>query len=1065
MSQITYTTTATATYATGNKVQIASSNNMFSGLPIAFSGNVFGGITAGTTYYIGNIVVGYPSSTITLTTTPGGGIYSVANATGSMTATFSQGGQQIIPTVAPGEPLNQAFNAVNVNFDQIFAAGPVGTNVQIDNNTIQTLNTNGNLILNPNGVGVVIANAHVLPDQTRIRNLGSPSRKWLNIYAQYLTVDNASLGNINNLTIDVANLHVLGGSNGYVLQTDGTGNLTWTAQTGGSGNGTPGGANTQVQYNDGGAFGGTAGFTFDKTSNALSAVKINTTDVFNSNGIVLENSDLTHGATAAVVIPTNGSSDPIQVNNTYGNIALRTGAGSGITASWSFNNDGSLSLPGGDLAGLGNVIGPGNISYPFGPGPVLLANTVGNNSAYFSLTAVANADGVLGYVGMANFGGNSTTGLIETVDGTGNSYNWYFQNDGTTAFPSYTFPNVDGTSGQVFSTYGNGLIYWANAATPYANTVGSFGSDMGIGPNYAGNDPAILFGEDDVLIRTGGTANTGGQNYGELYLAGSEDAYFGQADNLVDSTYPTFNTSVFANATSIAINTPGNSWTFDNAGTLTVAGNIAFPAFGPYPNPTIGTDANANISIVTPNNIVLAPDFGGNNFVFGANGNLTIPNGIIGNGNLYVYPDANNTGGRLDIFLTYGPDVHIAAVDENLILGRDESANVTVGANGQVYIQAKNGTPYTWTFGSDSNLTVPGNIQSYYTGFSFRSTVVNISTGSPTVVVTLVDSPFPDPVTGLVTISGVTGTTEANGTWGFQAVEVNQFQLYTDATLSTPVDGTTWTSYISGGQAVSTGYQDLNLIGGNINITSGNSTASAYGNITLSTGGYNWTYGNDGELYLPSGGRLGFAGKGWTGLDGGNGSPVSITSFYANGYYAGCITNNNDGNIIVSTYTGGGLQGSWTFDNGANLVLAPTNLDAGGAGSGESAKLRGTRKIVNGYTNTYPYSTVLAAGGTPTVAYTATDNSVMSAKITFAVEGANGVWEQFDVSAVIDNTGNNVNFTVSNRVKRNNAIPDTVVTAGLDGSDRITISLNLDTSQTGGGWSSFDAVEFGLMVG
>ena len=98
------------------------------------------------------------------------------------------------------------------------------------------------------------------------------------------------------------------------------------------------------------------------------------------------------------------------------------------------------------------------------------------------------------------------------------------------------------------------------------------------------------------------------------------------------------------------------------------------------------------------------------------------------------------------------------------------------------------------------------------------------------------------------------------------------------------------------------------------------------------------------------------------------------------------------------------------------------------------------------------------------MAYTATDNSVMSVKITFAVEGANGVWEQFDVSAVIDSTGNDINFTVSNRVKRDNAIPDTVVTAAVDGSDRITISLNLDGSQTGG-WASFDAVEFGLMAG
>jgi hypothetical protein len=57
-----------------------------------------------------------------------------------------------------------------------------------------------------------------------------------------------------------------GGTNGYVLQTDGTGNLSWTAQSGNGGNGTPGGANTQIQYNDAGSFGGNVGFTFNEVS-------------------------------------------------------------------------------------------------------------------------------------------------------------------------------------------------------------------------------------------------------------------------------------------------------------------------------------------------------------------------------------------------------------------------------------------------------------------------------------------------------------------------------------------------------------------------------------------------------------------------------------------------------------------------------------------------------------------------------------------------------------------------------------------------------------------------------
>ncbi len=48
------------------------------------------------------------------------------------------------------------------------------------------------------------------------------------------------------------------------LHNDGTGVLTWAAVSA-----TPGGSNTQIQFNDGGAFGGDSDFTWDKTANLL----------------------------------------------------------------------------------------------------------------------------------------------------------------------------------------------------------------------------------------------------------------------------------------------------------------------------------------------------------------------------------------------------------------------------------------------------------------------------------------------------------------------------------------------------------------------------------------------------------------------------------------------------------------------------------------------------------------------------------------------------------------------------------------------------------------------------
>jgi hypothetical protein len=49
--------------------------------------------------------------------------------------------------------------------------------------------------------------------------------------------------------------------NGYYLQTDTNGVLSWAAG-GGGGGGSPGGSNTQIQFNNAGAFGGDAAFTF-----------------------------------------------------------------------------------------------------------------------------------------------------------------------------------------------------------------------------------------------------------------------------------------------------------------------------------------------------------------------------------------------------------------------------------------------------------------------------------------------------------------------------------------------------------------------------------------------------------------------------------------------------------------------------------------------------------------------------------------------------------------------------------------------------------------------------------
>jgi len=100
-----------------------------------------------------------------------------------------------------GDPLRTAFIKTDDNFDNIWLAGPVGSNITIINNTVQANDTNGNLILSPNGIGVVQTNSKLLPRLNNTYDLGSTALKYRAGYfgTGGLTVD----GNVNitgNLT-------------------------------------------------------------------------------------------------------------------------------------------------------------------------------------------------------------------------------------------------------------------------------------------------------------------------------------------------------------------------------------------------------------------------------------------------------------------------------------------------------------------------------------------------------------------------------------------------------------------------------------------------------------------------------------------------------------------------------------------------------------------------------------------------------------------------------------------------------------------------------------------------
>jgi hypothetical protein len=109
--------------------------------------------------------------------------------------------QQIIDVGAAandgtGEPLRNAFTAVNDNFTQIWTAGPVGSQVQITGNIVTTTVTNLGLTLAGNGIGNITANSTIVPGTASVYDLGAPNNKFQYIYGDYLVGNGALITGI-----------------------------------------------------------------------------------------------------------------------------------------------------------------------------------------------------------------------------------------------------------------------------------------------------------------------------------------------------------------------------------------------------------------------------------------------------------------------------------------------------------------------------------------------------------------------------------------------------------------------------------------------------------------------------------------------------------------------------------------------------------------------------------------------------------------------------------------------------------------------------------------------------
>jgi hypothetical protein len=201
-----------------------------------------------------------------------------------------------------GVNLTANFSFANVTSTYFVGDGGLLTNISVSGGT-SIVNGNSNIVVDSNGNARFsingTSNVFVVSD-TSIKTTGNVSSINANlgnlVTANYTTAvlttgaqpNITSVGSLQGLTVSntsgvvnftstanvtlgsVSNLHISGGSSGYVLSTDGSGTLSWVTQS----TAAVAGSNTQVQFNDASAFGADANLTYNKTTKTLGAKNI-----------------------------------------------------------------------------------------------------------------------------------------------------------------------------------------------------------------------------------------------------------------------------------------------------------------------------------------------------------------------------------------------------------------------------------------------------------------------------------------------------------------------------------------------------------------------------------------------------------------------------------------------------------------------------------------------------------------------------------------------------------------------------------------------------------------------
>jgi hypothetical protein len=364
-------------------------------------------------------------------------------------------------------------------------------------------------------------------------------------------------------------------------------------------------------------------------------------------------------------------------------------------------------------------------------------------------------------------------------------------------------------------------------------------------------------------------------------------------------------------------------------------------------------------------------------------GNVTFNDiNIIGTGNLRLQPDETDSDAYLDIYLTSGPDIHIAGNGETVILGTDDFANVTVNVDGNVSIQAgdANGT-HTWKFETDGNITIPGDIIGTSTinidnrasgnsadinlyaadditiqgrdrgaGSSSEGGDINIFAGN-----SAVDSDSSGGDIQIYAGNGGNANVDYSGQGGFITIASGRGGNASTGVGNYPAEDGGELTLRAGNAGNNNGNIDRGADGGFVYIEAGDSTGNTIdgGGIALTTGlgGANALAGNV-EINIPSsdlgaGGTWIFDGYGNLTLPGSIVTPNGVTAVI------GYTTGTAGAPLTITAGDGGSAATGWNGGEGGNLTIAAG--DAGSDIGNPSWGNTGGTLVLRGGNSTQPY--------------------------------------------------------------------------------------------------------------